>query len=321
MAIMVASCATPEKDGKKAAENENYSAEKCIEAVQKLESDFVSNFNPNDYTCRSQATNAYQETLKLIGDAYYSDRDAAAIRTSELKGKYSDSYKNLSIFEMAYRKVKNNEIQLTASLLIGSDVFPPAVIACINRIIPPKPNLTQIKTDLVGHSISEGFDRKDCYFSKEWKRTFGENIEIIDFHIDEITQDNGREYSFLTSMVLKEEHLSYNARVQIYYILPYGEDWKIDFVKSLGVKIIPTHKYDDCIQCVIDEDGWGGSNALFITNISEVQLIVIGKVRTKYNNEIHLFNQIIPSGEKKQVGGLFSVGSVYDYEIVYVERL
>ncbi len=74
-------------------------------------------------------------------------------------------------------------------------------------------------------------------------------------------------------MDLQKDCLYFNARVRICYVLPDGEDWEMDFVKSLGVRLVQTHKYDDCIRCEINDDGWGGINALFITNTSEVRLL------------------------------------------------
>lgn len=93
LVILFISCASPESDGREAARDENRNAENCIESIQKLESDFVTNFNPADYSCRSQAIEAYKNLLNKIADNYFHGIDAAEIQKSKLKGKYADDYK------------------------------------------------------------------------------------------------------------------------------------------------------------------------------------------------------------------------------------
>ena len=317
--VLLISCSSPESDGKKAAKNENRCAEKCIESAQKLESDFVNHFNPKDYSLRSQAVDAYKKQFKRIGEDYHKDVDAAKIQKSKLKGKYANDYKKMERFEIAYDEERDVELTTSAILLLSEEKIPSAVIASINGIIPPKPDNEVIKTNLVGHSLSEGFEKENCYFSEKWRLNIDDNVSIKELELEEVLSDDSREYSFVASMILQKDYLSFNTRAQIYYVLPDGEDWKIDFVKSLGIKLIQTHKYDNCIRCEIDDDGWGGTYALFITNTSEVQLLVIGQIvagSQKLN-----FNQIISPGEKKKVGGLFFGGSVSDYKIVAVERM
>lgn len=316
---LLISCSSPESDGRKAARNENRCAENCIESAQKLESDFVNHFNPKDYSFRSQAVEEYKKQFKKIGEDYYRDIDAAKIQKSKLKGKYSSDYKKMDRFEAAYIEEKDNDLSASALLSLKEDAIPSAVIASINGIIPPKPDSEIIKANLVGHSLSEGFEKDNSYFSEKWRLDIDENVVIKELAVEEMQNDDSREYSFIASMVLQKDYLSFNTRAQIYYVLPDGEDWKIDFVKSLGIRIMQTHKYDDCIRCEIDEDGWGGTKALFITNTSEVQLLVIGQVVA--GSQKRNFNQIISPGEKKQVGGLFFGGSVSGFEIVAVERM
>lgn len=316
--IVLVSCSSPEGDGRMAAKNENDCAESCIESIQRLEYKFVNDFTPQTYTYRSEAIEAYNREFRKIAEDFNQDLDEAAIRKSKLKGKYAENYKDLQKFEKGYEGEIDNDLYLSASKLITANVIPAAVLVSINLIIPPKPDEERIISDLKGHSLSEGFEKKDCFFSEKWRRTIGEQVDVKELHIEDVQNDDNKEYSFTATMVLQEKFLSYSSRVQVYYTLPNGEDWKIDFVKSLGIRVIQTHKYDDCIRCEIDDDGWGGIDALFITNTSEVQLLVLGHfVADKITRN---FSQLIPPGEKNQVGGLFGGGSVTDYEIIAVER-
>jgi hypothetical protein len=122
------------------------------------------------------------------------------------------------------------------------------------------------------------------------------------------------------------EYISFNAKAQVIYRLPSGKDWEMEIAKSKGIRIIQTHKYDDCIQCEIADDGWGGIDALYISNTSEVQLLVVGHIMTesrddsKDGEEPKIFNTIIPAGEKVHVGGLLGGGNVIDFDIILVER-
>ena len=64
--IALASCSSPSGDGVKCAEVENQYAKECIEAIHALESDFVTGFDPADYTFRQQALDEYAKRFKNI---------------------------------------------------------------------------------------------------------------------------------------------------------------------------------------------------------------------------------------------------------------
>ena len=316
--IALASCSSPADDGAKAAKLENQYADECIEEVHSLESKFVADFNPGAYSHRQEALDEYTRQFKNIYDNYDRNLDLAAIQTSKLKGRYSSDYKDIREFEDAYAAAKNYELLATAEMLRSMPI-PSGVIASINMILPPTPNPERIMRDFAGHTLSEGFERYECYFSENWFLTVGQEVSISDLKIDNVVRKDNSEYVVTTSFILSMEYITFNAKAQIYYSLPSGSDWKMEFVKSLGIRIIPTDKYKDCIRCVIEDDGWGGIDALFISNTSEVQLLVVGKIKTQNFDEPMIFNKIIPAGQKVQVGGLFG-GSVTDYEIILVER-
>ena len=319
--IALASCSSPSGDGVKCAEVENQYAKECIEAIHALESDFVTGFDPADYTFRQQALDEYAKRFKNICDKYYRNLDQAAIEASKLKGKYTREYKDIQEFEMSYLAARDSELQTTATKMILSEEVPAAVKASINRITPPTPDVERIMLDFEGHTLSEGFERSECYFSEGWTLTVGDEVSISDLQIDKILRENKDEYNIEASFALHMEYISFDAKAQIFYRLPNGKDWEMEFAKSLGIRIIQTHKYDDCIQCEIADDGWGGIDALYISNTSEVQLLVVGHIITEDNEEEpKVFNTIIPAGEKVHVGGLFGGGDVIDFDIVLVER-
>lgn len=86
----------------------------------------------------------------------------------------------------------------------------------------------------------------------------------------------------------------------------------------MGVTIEKTHKYDDLVSFEIKDDGWGGVNALFITNKSEIELGV--GVEIVANGERKRYAVRVSPDKKSQVGGLFGGGNVTSYEVEFVER-
>ena len=319
--MMAASCHSPSKDGNKAANMENECEENCIEAIRDLHREFTDDFTPSAYTSRRQALEEFERRLEEICDNYYLEINDVEIEKGLLRSPYIESNKGLEKFDEAYFRARNEGLHETILELTQLNPVPQAVISSINRVRPDHPDKSQIIKDLEGHSLSEGFKREACYFSEDWKKTIGDDVEITNLHIKEVLTNNSEEYIFIAEMTLKGEHISLKAQAQIYYSLPDGGDWKIDFVKSLGVRIVPSYKYDDCIRCVIEDDGWGGTYALFITNTSEVKLLVTGHIWTVTNDGKTNFSTVIPAGEKKQVGGLFCGGSVTNFNIINVERI
>lgn len=317
--LFIISCSSPKSDGQDIAEAENKCAEKCLEAAQNLESSFVNNFNPSDYALRSDAIKDYKQRLQKIGNDYDNNIDEVTIRKAKLKGKYADDYHQMKEFELAYASTVDYTLVQSVTKFLLEDTIPASVIASINRIVPPIPDVEKLKEDLNGHSLNEGFEKQNCYFSEDWKRTIGKDVVLNELLIENIQNSGQKECEMTVTMKLKQDYLNLNACVLVYYYLPDGNDWTINFVKSFGTQVVQTHKFDDCIRTEIADDGWGGINALFIHNTSEVELLVLGHVVTSSGNR--KFSTLIPAGEKKQVGGLFGGGNVTNFEIVAVERV
>ena len=94
--------------------------------------------------------------------------------------------------------------------------------------------------------------------------------------------------------------------------------WKVEYVVSLGMDIIQTHKYDDCLNFSIVDDGWGGINTLQIKNNSGIELGCAGYV--KAGGEWRKFAVRIDPYKKGYVGGTFDGGNVTNYQIEFIER-
>lgn len=311
------SCSSPENEGKKLAQRMNECAENYIKGKQKVEADYVSHFNASDYSTRSEALEAYDQALTKVLDEYNACHDDISVERSEVAGEYANDYKKMAAFETAYDNSIDSNLNDRLLDAIANTDYPAAVLAMVRTVIPAKPDEAQIQKDLVGHQLTEGFEKEKCWFHEDYRWKIREG-EIRDFMIEEVLRADTKEYIFIATMRLQSELNAFNARVKISYVLPDTEDWKIEFVKSMGVSIVKTHKYDDLISCEIKDDGWGGVNALFITNKAEIELGV--GVEVVANGSRKRYAVRVNPDKKSQVGGLFGGGDVTSYDIEFVER-
>lgn len=315
--ICCISCSSPESEGKKLAQRMNECAESFLREKQKAETDFVSRFNVSDYSTRAEAFDAYDQAMIKVLDDYSACHDAIVVKRSEIAGGYANDYKKLATFENAYDNSIDSNLNDRLMDAIVETGYPAAVLAVVRTIIPAKPDEAQIQKDLVGHQLTEGFEKDKCWFDEDYRWKIREG-EIRDFMIEEVLHADTKEYIFIATMCLQSDLNAFNARVKVSYVLPDTEDWKIEFVKSMGVTIVKTHKYDDLIGCEIQDDGWGGVDALFITNKAEIELGV--GVEVVANGSRKRYAVRVSPDKKSQVGGLFGGGNVTSYEIEFVER-
>lgn len=132
-----------------------------------------------------------------------------------------------------------------------------------------KPNVEQIKRDLVGHSLSEGV--KDGYYPSYWRWTIKEG-EISNFSINQVIIDSSTEYEILTSFRLTSHSgKSFDTKARICYIFNNSEGWHLQFLQSQGMYIVKTGKYTNCVEIV--KDGWW----YYLKNYCELALEVCGK--------------------------------------------
>lgn len=179
----------------------------------------------------------------------------------------------MTAFKRAYEISLDNDLADKVACEMENTELPPSVVAKIITITPSRPDENKIKLDLQDCTLSEGFDREECWFAEE-QRWHLKNYEIKDFTIDEVVTDTDSEYIFTAKMRLESDRNAFDAKAKISYVLPEGQDWKLEFVTSLGLSIVQTHKYDDLISCQLMDDGWGGVDAVFVSNNSNVELVV-----------------------------------------------
>ena len=311
--LIVSSCSSPEDEGKKLALRMNECAESFIKEKQKAETDFVSHFNASDYSTRAEALEAYDQAMIKVLDEYNARHDDVAVERSEIAGEYANDYKKMAAFETAYDNNIDSELNDRLSDAIAETDYPAAVLAKVKTIISVKPDAAQIQKDLVGQELPEGYEGDESWFAKDWRWLIKEG-QIKNFNIEEVVKDDSKKYCVLATMRLEGDINAFDARVKISYWLPDAEDWKIEYVNSLGMDIVKTHEYDDCVSYEIKDDGW------FVTNKTKITLGVCGYFNNTYGDK-RKFAVKVGADENVQVGGTFGGGSVVSYETVFVERI
>lgn len=221
--------------------NESY-----LEEMQKMESNFITGFNGAGFQSRTEAKQAYLDVAEEVHSKY---RDALAKvyeQEAETSKQYASDYKKKSKYDNALSSNIDQDLESKVVALTMATEIPKSVMAIVRTVIPSKPDYLQIQEDLVGHSLSEGVE--NGYYSSGWKWII-EDGEISDFEIISVLSDTPNEYVIiatmkLTSMVGK----AFNTKVKIRYILPACDDWRIEYITSLGMSVVKTGLYNDLIN-------------------------------------------------------------------------
>ena len=263
------SCSSPESDGKSMANKLNKCNESYLVEMQKMESNFIASFNGAGFQSRTEAKQAY---LDVAEEVYSKYRDVLAKvyeQEAETSKQYASDYKKKSKYDNALSSNIDQDLESKVVALTMATEIPESVMATVRTVIPPKPDYLQIQEDLEGHSLSEGVE--DGYYLSSWRWVIKDD-EISDFSIESVLSDTPQDYLLVANMRLTSEvGKAFDAKVKIRYILPHNDDWTIEFIQSMGMHIVKTHMYDDCVK--VEKDGWW----YYIKNHCELALEVGGK--------------------------------------------
>lgn len=319
MLFALVSCnASPESKGKALAEQMNDAFEKYLTDYKQVEIDFVKDFDPSKFIRREDAFEQYQLLIGEVDGEFQDSRNEILTEYNKIEGELLENGRQkVDLFESAYKNTLNLDLETQAMALLREIDYPQLVVEKVMTIIPPKPDIDKIKNDLSNETLTEGFEKDQCWFHEDQRWTLS-NYDINDFTIDEVLRNNDKEYVITASMRLQNDRNAFDAKVKISYILPKQDDWEMEYVTSNGLSIVQTHKYDNLVSFEIADDGWGGINALFITNKSNVELVVgVDYVAGQDNYRTCV---LVSPDHKAQVGGVFSGGNVTSYNIGFIER-
>lgn len=297
------SCSSPESDGLNVANKLNKCNTSYIENVQKAESDFIADFSRASYQTRAEAKQAYLDVMTEANSKYQQDIAEFYEQAAVVSKKYIGDYKKKAIYENALRTGVDNDLQQKVTVLSMSTEIPEPVMANVRTVIPSKPDNLQIQKDLEGRSLTEGVD--DGYYPSNWTWTIKEG-EISGFNIETVLSDTPQDYLLIANMRLTSEvGKSVDVKVKIRYVLPHNNDWTIEFAQSLGMYIVRTHQYDDCVR---DDFQWGNH---IIRNQCDLALEI--GVKVLYGDHWDKYSFVIKAHDDK---------TIYHEEVIidYIER-
>jgi len=309
--IIFSSCSSPESDGIKAAKmkyncEDDYNKrhnEITMEQNKAYEA-FIKNFHSHSFKTRVEAREKLNEYLeksresfqKLEDDARECEKKAYEYR-NKLRNKYETNREKEEKFSYAYNNYRPKERKSDTKQEAYVD-YQSQIRALIQTIIPPKPDLERLKTDLIGRKIL--WDMKQAG-TRHWTLLSTEEFKTFDIKETVNTNEN---YLLDVYLLLRGEFTDYEANVTIQYILQQHDDWTFNMFQSKDFKVIPTHKYKNCISH--GWEGWGFANRCYVTNKCDFTLLVIGEMKPTAIyalGEIWPFVRFISGNDRAEVGG------------------
>jgi len=308
--ILVACSPSPEADGKKAYQKFDDCETEFHKNLTKESQRFVSNFAGFGFTTRIEAREKSEAVLEGVVRSFESCNQRAEQDYTKLKSKYVGHREKTEKFDYAYNASRSfNKSKLTFELPNQDEIN-----KLILGIIPSKPNLEKIRTDLAGRRIRE---QPDGYRPQTWsleiKRDEIKEIEIIN------ERKQGDDYLFEVRMILQGAGGANEALINIKYILRQNDDWTIDFLESKQLNVVKTGKYDNCIKI---ERGYNNEGLGFF-NHCDVALAVGGVVFVKRDRQWRKFYTVV-DGNNKYAKSWYDLDffspSISDFKIHFIER-
>ncbi len=305
----VVSCASPESDGRKAAqmycEAEKSSVEYC-----KLEYiNLIDNFHSYNFTSRGEVRDKVSQIDDRAIELRTEKEQTARRFYQEKYDKYLTNQKKISEFRYAYRAYKE------AAAYRDEDLSPLLMRIDSLRltVVPSVPDLEKLKRDLVGRKIS---GLEDSYFGSNWYWITDSVSQIKEVYV---TFEDCSTESYICDMhlVLQADGGAYEADIKAHYRLGREDDWTLDLIESNSIELVRTGKYGNCITS--RRTGWFGEYEVEFINSCDAPLAVGGMVKYEYKDGWKKFCVIVDGNSSKRIGGLFW-GSIADYKIEFVER-
>lgn len=193
----------------------------------------------------------------------------------------------------------------------GGDIYNgTAVGSGDNNTTPIKtdwpPSIELITADLTDHTLEEGSET--AYHDKNWTYTI-QYGDVSNLKIDEVLTNTDSKYLVVASMDLKGgNNYFYEAKARINYVRDKNGAPVLDYIKSLGIKIICDNEYTDDITPEISSYG-----NLILRNNGEVALWVGGKYLD--HSDWNYFSRNVPPHDRVSISY-----SVKDFRIDFVAR-
>lgn len=175
-----------------------------------------------------------------------------------------------------------------------------------------KPDEIQISSDLIGHSLAEG--KEDGYYPNSWLWKI-EDGEVSNLRILSVEENSDSYYRVVISMRLSSNTRAFDCKAVVAYKLDNTQGWQIEMVKSRGMDIVKTHRYDDCVSIKL-LPAFFFQEELHVINECDVSLEVGGRYLSSHSNGWEKFCVVVSPNSMESLG----VFAESDFQIDYIER-
>ena len=311
IALLLMGCSvTPYEKGTRLAEEYNDCISDYNKELDQVGEDFAGEIQGN-YDSRLKAMEDYLHLLQECHQKYLKEWEEIDAKGRAIRKKLKSSAERAE-FESALENDREFYVFLSEPDLETMDISP-AVIQQVKTIVPTKPNEAQIMKDLLGHTLSEG--KEDGYYPRSWTWKITEG-GISDLKVISTQENTNSRYTVNVSMKLNSDTRSYDTKAVVSYVLEDISDWEIEYVRSLGMDIVKTHKYDDCVKCYLELEPFAVLKSLFGENNCDIALEVAGKALSEYSDKWEKFATVVAPHEKTTISRF----PAKDFKIDYIER-
>jgi len=285
--ITYSGCA--ESNGKKAGKTETKMNCDCDKTREKSSLKLIQSekteLAKSNFQARSQVSEKKQEIqnqLYTINSQHQECNQRADQAYQKAREKYATNQKKKSKFDYAYSATYSNYRK-------KCKVAPADIGQFFNQlerhrlsIIPPMPDFARIKRELIGRTVSGyaygNFNFSYSGFTQSWKI---EERMIKEFKLESENKKKD-EYSAKFKLIFQPNVNGGQYEVFIHptYVLRYNDDWTITSFESVGLNIVKTGKYDNCVSATLqtkrEPGGLFGYSRSYIeyVNKCDVELMV-----------------------------------------------
>lgn len=305
LTLLISSCASPEHDGEKHAQEECEVWDTYIQNTITAYTNFVKEFGSKNYQTRTEARKELEKRLDEVETKLASKSNELDAKFSALLEKYDEDQDKSDAMYKAYNNVMN-AYQMDTTRFAG---LRSQANNKILSIIPPDPSIDKLQKDLIGRRIKA---LPGGYLNSSWSWTIAPG-EIKDMRIID-KEDFDRNHKEITiNMTLQADGAAYKSTGKVYYVLDNRDDWEIDMLEPSEVEIVKTGRYDSSIKSSFSKLILG--ERIVFQNISDAALLVGFRTLDNYGNYTK-HSRMISGGETITHTDL----GIKDYTIDFVEK-
>lgn len=221
------------------------------------------------------------DALSKQAEEYYSKYGIRYVTNEEEAKEFNFAYESYLAFYEEYCEEPGYEEFKVYSDSLGK---------LVSSIIPVKPDINKIKSDLVGKTI---YGVEGGYFKDSWRCRIADSTVIKSVNIlEEKSSDKSRIEYRLNVVLQGDEGGAYDIKTAlIYSIDDDDEDWTVYCLDTESVDILRTGKYKDYITSYVSSY-W--DNYLLNIKSSYDESLVVGVKYNYYGSEVRRAFVVVP---------------------------